>query len=124
MKRFIVVMVVVFLIALISSVRADSPYLICDSYLGSDLAGLPDEFSISYGTVTITSPAQVVNPATGDRRLYWDLGPLAPGTYNIQVRAVKNDPNFGRLESDPTLFTFTKPAKPSAPVHIIILKSN
>lgn len=40
---------------------------------------------------------------------------LLPGSHSVDVKLVKNDPLWGRLESAAVNFTFSKPAVPTAP---------
>jgi hypothetical protein len=91
-------------------VSHSAPFLVSDYFLVSDSANMPDTFNIKYGTVTVTGPSIVQTNANGDKRLYWDLGTLSPGTYNLSVTSVKNDVLWGATESTPVPFVFTKPA--------------
>ena len=97
------------------------PFLSCDPY--PTTAWQPTEFKITYGAVTVISPAETM--ADGSKRLSWDLGQLAPGVYNLNVSAVKTDPIWGNVESTPVPFSFTKPAPgatPPSPAGIKLLK--
>lgn len=98
-----------------------APFLVSDFYPASDAANLPSGFTITYGTTTITGAATIQVNAAGDKRVYWDLGPLAPGTYNLSVKATKIDDIWGALESTSVPFVFTKPASTlKSPVNINI----
>jgi len=92
------------------------PFLVCDPY--PNTGEQPTEFKITYGTNTITS--QAVRNTDGSVQLKWDLGPLANGTYNINVTAVKVDALWGNQESVAVPFSFTKPVlvSPGLPANL------
>jgi len=97
-----------------------APFLVCDPY--PTTAEQPTDFKIAYGLVTITVPAETLTD--GSKRLHWDLGPLSPGLYNLNVTAVKVDPVWGTTESSPAPFSFTRPAAGiiQGPVNIKVVK--
>jgi hypothetical protein len=121
MKRFLVFAVAVLLSCLIVAPVLAAPFLVSDYYPASDAANLPDGFTITYGSTTITGAATIQSNVAGDKRVYWDLGPLSPGTYNLSVKATKADAIWGALESTSVPFVFTKPASTlKSPVNINI----
>ncbi len=120
MKKFACGLLFVGILLFCSPVFA-APFLVSDYYLASDAMGLPDYFSITYGGTTITGATTIQTNVGGDKRLYWDLGSLSPGTYDLSVKAVKVDPIWGTLESANVPFVLIKPASTlRVPVNINI----
>lgn len=119
MRKFALLLLIIICMA-IPGFAVAGPYLVCDPYPTS--TPQPTEFRITYGPTTIVSPA--VTQQDGSKRLYWDLAPLLPGTYNISVVAVRMDPLWGEEVSSAVPFSFTKPVpgSPSAPANIRLLK--
>lgn len=84
----------------------------------SVVADLPDqttthcimEFDSVWGTET------AVVTISGTRLCAFDVSAVPEGAHNVRMRAVKNDPLWGRLESVPSSpLSFTRPAAPAAP---------
>jgi hypothetical protein len=123
MKRAIQAIILFLFIIGIPGFVLAGPYLVSDYFLASDPDNLPDSFKIVYGAVTVTGPSVIQQSDNGDRRLYWDLGTLAPGTYNLNVSSTK-DSVWGPSESVPVPFTFTKPAQATlkSPANFKLLK--
>lgn len=68
----------------------------------------PDGFILILDGQSHTVPAYAV---TGGKILHYDLAGIAPGTHSGTVIQYKNDPLWGRLESEtPTPFSFVRPA--------------
>ena len=95
-----------------------APYVVCDPYPASGVQ--PDGFAVSVdGGAVVESPAQAV---TGGVRLYYDVSTVNSGTHTMRVKAYKLDAVWGRLESTEAVFTFSRPASPSAPAGIGLVK--
>jgi len=107
----------IFLVLVSVSVLWAAPFLVCDEYPSSGV--MPDWFNIKInGAAPIQSPAEAL--ANGNRRLHYDVGSYAPGTYHLDVSAVKDYGAEGVAESAYVPFDYVKPAKtsPSQPAHI------
>jgi len=61
----------------------------------------------------VESPADPVTAST--KRLKFDVGGVSAGNHTIKVKAFVYDATWGRVESAEAVFSFTKPAAPSAP---------
>jgi len=95
-----------------------APFVVSDPYPASGVQ--PDGFAVSVdGGAVVESPAQAV---TGGVRLYYDVSAVSAGTHTLRVKAYKNDAVWGRLESTEAVFTFSRPASPSAPAGIGLVK--
>lgn len=95
-----------------------SPFVASDPYPASGVQ--PDGFAVSVdGGAVVESPAQAV---TGGVRLYYDVSTVNSGTHTMRVKAYKLDAVWGRLESTEAVFTFSRPASPSAPAGIGLVK--
>lgn len=93
-----------------------SPFLICDPYPST--VTQPEGFSITMdGSAAVNSPAQSV---TGGVRMHYDLAGISTGNHTVRIKAYKNDPVWGRLESPEAVFTFPKPGNPTSPTGISI----
>ena len=121
MKMFFVLGIVLLMVCLIGTPVLAAPFLVSDYYPASDAATLPNGFPVTSGRVTVPGAATIQVNVAGDKRVYWDLGPLSPGTYNLSVKATKIDDIWGALESTSVPFVFTKPASTlKSPVNINI----
>jgi len=95
-----------------------APFVVSDPYPAASLQ--PDGFAVAVdGGAVVESPAQAV---TGGVRLYYDVSAVSAGTHTLRVKAYKNDAVWGRLESTEAVFTFSRPASPSAPAGIGLVK--
>ena len=109
---------VLFLAVLVPGLAWASPFVVCDPYPAASLQ--PDGFAVSVdGGAVVESPAQAV---TGGVRLYYDVSTVNSGTHTMRVKAYKLDAVWGRLESTEAVFTFSRPASPSAPAGIGLVK--
>ena len=115
MKKFFAVL---FLALLVPGLSWASPFVVSDPYPAAGIQ--PDGFAVSVdGGAVVESPAQAV---TGGVRLYYDVSAMSSGTHTLRVKAYKNDAAWGRLESTEAVFTFSRPASPSAPAGIGLVK--
>ena len=113
MKRWIGVLIGVLFFG-VPVVHAAGPYAVCDPYPST--VTQPDGFTLSVdGGALVDSTAQAV---TGGVRLHYDVGGVSAGSHTIRVKAYKVDAVWGRLESTEVVFTFVRPASPSAPANI------
>lgn len=88
-----------------------SPFVVSDPY-ASD-AVQPDGFAVSLDSgPVVESPADPVTAST--KRFKFDVGGVSAGNHTLKVKAYKNDPIWGRLESAEAVFTFTRPSAPPA----------
>lgn len=97
MKRLLILAIIL----MASTVQA-SPWLVCDPQEGID----GYVWSLDGGEWTETS-YDLYDATCAKVR---DLADIQAGSHNIQVKAFRNDPIWGRLESDAVPFDFAKPS--------------
>jgi hypothetical protein len=107
MSYFLSILLVLFSVSVCSA----APFVVSDAYPTN--VTQPDGFTVVMdGGAAQDSTAQAV---TGGVRLHFDVGSVSTGTHTMSIKAYKVDANWGRLESAPANFTFTKPATPTVP---------
>lgn len=118
MRKLIIV-----LLLLLARTGVASPFLTCDPYPASttdpnlNVVNFVVTFTVPTGVSPVTIQAQV--GTSGDRQLFYDVGPLSNATYTVTVAAV----NGYALESPQSApFTFSK-GSPSAPTGIKLVPS-
>ena len=95
------------------------PFLTCDSYPAS--MGITKFYVIFNNTNPVVSPA--VSDGQGGTTLKYDLANVPLGTHTVAVQACRSDLNWGEECSDMSApFTFTRPAKPTAPKNVKLVK--
>ena len=82
-----------------------APYVVSDPYT----TNVPDGFLVS------VDGGAVVESATVASALRFDVAGVAAGEHTLTVRAYKDTAEWGRLESTPVNFSFTRPAAPVGP---------
>jgi len=82
-----------------------APFVVSDPYT----TNVPDGFLISVDGGAVVESAAVASA------LRFDIGGVSSGEHTITVKAYKDTTEWGRLESDPVNFTFTRPAAPVGP---------
>jgi hypothetical protein len=96
-----------------------SPFVVSDAY--PTTVTQPDGFMVTVdGGAAVDSPAQAV--VGSGVRMYFDVGTSTSGTHAMTIKAYKNDAVWGRLESTTVNFTFTRPASPTSPAGITLVK--
>lgn len=84
-----------------------APFVVSDAYpVGSTQ---PDGFLVSVDGAAVVESAAVASA------LRFDIGGVSSGEHTLTIRAYKDDSAWGRLESTPVNFTFTRPAAPVGP---------
>ena len=102
----------VFAFFLWAGTASAAPFVVSDAYPVASTQ--PDGFTVSVdGGPVVESPADPVTASSV--RFKFDVGGVAEGSHTLRVKAFKNDPAWGRLESAEAVFTFTRPASPAAP---------
>lgn len=82
-----------------------APFVVCDPYASN----VPDGFLVS------VDGGAVVESAAVDSALRFDVGGVSSGEHTVTIRAYKDTTEWGRMQSDPVNFTFTRPAAPAGP---------
>lgn len=117
MKRWIGALIVALVFGVVSICSA-SPFVVSDPY--PTTVTQPDGFVITVDSgAAVDSTAQAI---TGGVRLYFDVGSVTAGTHTMTIKAYKVDAVWGRLESAPANFTFTRPASPGIPAGVTLVK--
>ena len=112
MKKIVFFLVLVVAFFVFNLEVQASPFVVSDPY-ASD-AVQPDGFLVSLdGGAVVESPADPVTASTV--RFKFDVGAVTSGNHTLKVKAYKNDPVWGRLESAEAVFTFARPAAPAVP---------
>lgn len=83
-----------------------APFVVSDPYTSGTV---PDGFLVS-----VDGGAVVESPAV-DSALRFDVGGVSSGEHTVTIRAYKDTTEWGRMQSDPVNFTFTRPAAPVGP---------
>ena len=91
------------------SLALSAPYLVCAPYPTTVVQ--PTLFAVTVdGSAVVDSPA--LKLTDNSVRLSFDVGALSVGTHNVSVKAVLVHPDWGRLESAATPFSFPRPGAP------------
>lgn len=114
LTSFLLFAMVIAPIFLIGEEANASPNIISDPATGI----IPDTFE--WLGMPPTLPATSV--AEPDGSVKYDLALSPAGTFNVQVRACKNDTLWGRICSDYVPFEWSRPGSPSLPVNIHLSK--
>ncbi|HOS66181.1 MAG TPA: hypothetical protein PK251_15690 [Candidatus Latescibacteria bacterium] len=83
-----------------------APFVVSDPYTSGTI---PDGFLVSVDGAAVVESAAVASA------LRFDIGGVSSGEHTLTIRAYKDDSAWGRLESTPVNFTFTRPAAPVGP---------
>ena len=110
-KILLIVLAMAFLVLMAGSLFA-SPFLVCDPQTGVT----------SY---QLTGPSWVPTipvPAQADGSIKLDVATASVGANSLTVKACITDPLWGVMCSDAVPFVFTRPASPSVPAGIGLVK--
>ncbi len=83
-----------------------APFVVSDPYTSGTI---PDGFLVS------VDGAAVVESAAVAAALRYDIGSVSSGEHTLTIRAYKDTTEWGRMQSAPVNFTFTRPAAPVGP---------